>query len=72
MCLSAVAWARVDKIVYGTRIKDAQNYGFNEITISNKKMKELGQIDISIIEDFMREECLQVFEIWKERGGEGY
>ncbi len=35
MCFSACHWARISKIVYGARIEDAKQAGFNEIKISN-------------------------------------
>lgn len=65
MCFSAIHWAKIDLVVYGARIKDAQKAGFNELTISNQRMKSLGQSPVKIIKDFMREENIEVFEEWK-------
>jgi len=65
MCFSAIHWANIDKIYFGTRIKDAQNAGFRELTISNKTMKEKGNSKVKIKEDFLRAECKEVFKIWK-------
>lgn len=64
MCFSACHWARISKIIYGARIKDAKQVGFNEIKISNELMKKLGGLKIEIIADFMREECLELFNLW--------
>jgi tRNA(Arg) A34 adenosine deaminase TadA len=64
MCFSAIHWANIDKIYFGTRIKDAQNAGFRELTISNKTMKEKGNSKIKIKEDFLRSECKEVFTTW--------
>jgi guanine deaminase len=62
MCFSAIHWAKIDKIVFGCRIVDAQKAGFNELTISNKKMKKEGKSKVKVVGDFLREENLKVFE----------
>ena len=61
MCFSAIHWAKIDKIVFGTCIHDAKEAGFNELTISNEEMKEIGESPVQIIGDFMREENKEVF-----------
>ena len=64
MCYSAIHWARIGKIIFGTRISDAKKFGFHELCIPDTKMKELGNDHIQIIGDFLREENLEVFEYW--------
>ncbi|RMF64870.1 MAG: nucleoside deaminase [Calditrichaeota bacterium] len=64
MCFSACHWARISRIVYGARIEDAQNGGFNELAISNSKMKEMGNSPVEIVGDFLREENRALFEEW--------
>lgn len=66
MCFTAIHWAKVKKIVYGTSIKEAQQFGFNELAISNQQMKKLGQTNIEIIEGFMKDECSQLFIEWSK------
>lgn len=64
MCFSAIHWAKIDKIVYGATIADAKKAGFNELTISNKKMKESGKSKVKI-EKVKCEECKKLFERFK-------
>jgi len=64
MCFSACHWARIDKIVFGARIEDARKAGFNELSISNTQMKELGHSPIEIEPDFLRDENRAVFQEW--------
>lgn len=64
MCFAAIHWAKIGKIVYGCGIKDAKKFGFNELCISNKKLKRMGRNKIEITGGFLREENLQLFEIW--------
>ncbi len=67
MCFSAIHWARISTIVFGSRIADAQGLGFSELTIPNERMKELGGSPVAIVADFMREECLALFREWAAR-----
>ena len=65
MCFAALNWARVQTVVYGTNIGDVAALGFNELTISNFQMKELGGSRIEIVPDFLRDECLELLEFWR-------
>lgn len=65
MCFSACHWAKISKIFYGTRIEDAEAAGFQELTISNHQMKQLGNSLIEVVGDFLREESLEIFNTWK-------
>ncbi|MDY7011843.1 MAG: nucleoside deaminase [Planctomycetota bacterium] len=67
MCLAACHWAKISKIVFGARIADAEQAGFSELTISNEQMKTLGHSGIEIVGDFLRDECIRLFETWASR-----
>ena len=67
MCFSAIHWAGIRKIVFGTRIEDAKKYGFSELEIPNEKMKELGNSKVEIVSDLLRDENVKVFEEWAAR-----
>lgn len=67
MCLGACHWAKISRIVYGTRIADAKKAGFSELTITNKKVKKAGRTPIKIVADFLREENLELFKLWAKR-----
>lgn len=64
MCFGAIHWARIGCIVYGTGIKDAARIGFNELNISDKKIKALGKTGIDIISGFLIEECRALLKDW--------
>lgn len=72
MCFSAIHWARIDRVVFGTRIEDVKKLGFSELPISNEEIAELEEVDIKIASDFMRKECLELLEYWEEREGRIY
>ena len=66
MCFSAIHWARIDTIVYGTSILDAKKIGFFELSISCEKLNRLGSAKIKIIPGFLYEECLRLFQEWNK------
>lgn len=67
MCFAAIHWARISRSVFGARIADAAEAGFNEMPIANKKMKSLGKSGVKIVADFLRDECVALFELWSAR-----
>jgi tRNA(Arg) A34 adenosine deaminase TadA len=67
MCYSAIHWAKISKIIYGSRIEDAESYGFSELCISDMQMKKLGNDCIEIIPDFLRDENLELLEYWSKK-----
>ena len=62
MCFSAIHWARIETIVYGTDIADAKRLGFNELKITTKKMKAQGKSNVEIVSGFLRKECKKLLE----------
>jgi tRNA(Arg) A34 adenosine deaminase TadA len=69
MCFSAIHWARISTVVFGSRIADARGLGFSELTISNQQMKELGGSPVAIVPDFLRDECTSLFREWSALPG---
>ncbi|MDD5614023.1 MAG: nucleoside deaminase [Candidatus Omnitrophica bacterium] len=67
MCFTAIHWAKISRIVYGTSIEDAKRFGFSELLISNSDMKRSGNSDIEIIPGCLESECLRLFEISKSK-----
>jgi len=65
MCFSAIHWAKIDRIIYGTMIEDVKKLGFSELTIKNTRMKKLGKSKIKIIGGFMLKDCANILKDWK-------
>ncbi|MFA5148650.1 MAG: nucleoside deaminase [Candidatus Omnitrophota bacterium] len=66
MCFSAIHWARIDKVVFGTDTRDAKKIGFNELMITDSRMKTLGKSKVKIVRGFMRKECIELFRRFNE------
>lgn len=63
MCFTAAYWAKLDKIVFGTRIADACAIGFTQLNLSCQEMKQFGS-DVELVGDFLKEESLDLFQHW--------
>ena len=72
MCFSAIHWARIDIIISANTIGDAMMYGFNEMQISNRTLKEKGHLPTLLIGNFYRGRGLKLFEEWSKRNGKTY
>jgi guanine deaminase len=66
MCFSAIHWAKIDKVIYGTSIEDAAKAGFNELYIPAKKMARIGKSKVKVSGPVLKRECVKLFEEWKK------
>lgn len=67
MCFAACHWARISRIVFGCAIKDAKRYGFNELRVSNLKLKQLAKNKIKLNPAVLVKENIELFEFWKKQ-----
>ncbi len=64
MCFSAIHWARISKIVYGTPIGESRRLGFNELDISNQRMKTYAKTKVTILAKVLHSECFALLREW--------
>ena len=58
-----MAWiTKVSKIVFGASNKDAMDYGFKEIDITDRELNKRGGNKIKIEGGFLRDKCLELFK----------
>jgi tRNA(Arg) A34 adenosine deaminase TadA len=63
MCFSAIHWAQIDRIVFGTGIADVKRLGFNELAISNSTLKRLGRSGV-LLDRASKKECTDLLRSW--------
>ena len=66
MCLSAIYWARIDKIFYANTRDDAQKIDFNDSLIYSELLKNVKKRKIPMVQ-MMRDEALKAFELWDKK-----
>ena len=66
MCLSAIYWARLDKIYYANTREDARKIDFDDSLIYEELQKNIDERKITMIQ-MMRNEALKTFELWNKK-----
>jgi tRNA(Arg) A34 adenosine deaminase TadA len=66
MCLSAIYWARIDKIYYANTQLDAANIDFDDAFLYEQVALEKEQRSIPISQ-ILRDEALKTFEDWAKK-----
>lgn len=69
MCFAAINWAQIRRITFGTTVRDVKSLGFNELVISNQRLKSLGGSRIVLVRGFMGEACQQLLSDWSSLPG---
>jgi len=66
MCFSAIHWAKIEAVYFGTTISDVKKLGFDELRISCKKMRATGKSRVKVVCGFLRQECRKLLEEWNK------
>jgi len=66
MCLSAIYWARIDRLYYAANSEDAADAGFDDAHIHQELCKPETERQIPV-EQVMRSEAQKAFELWKNK-----
>lgn len=72
MCLAAIHWSKIDRVIYGAVIADADAAGFTELTIDAKDMVRMGGSPLIVESGMLQKECAALFSLWKSSGGRSY
>jgi guanine deaminase len=68
MCLSAIHWSKINRVVFGATIADAAQAGFNELQVDAKVLAAMGKSALKVESGLLREECARLFDLWKKTG----
>ena len=66
MCLSAIYWARIDKVYFANTRQDAQKIDFDDSLIYSEFQKNIDKRKIPMVQ-MMRGEALKAFELWDKK-----
>lgn len=68
MCMAAIHWARVERVVYGAAIADAAAAGFHELQVAAAALVRMGGSPVALEAGVLAEECRALFEDWLASG----
>ena len=66
LCLSAIYWARINKIYYANTREDARKIDFDDSFIYSELQKNTNKRKIPMVQ-MMRNEALKAFELWDKK-----
>jgi len=66
MCLSAIYWARIEKIYYASTREDAADAGFDDELIYQELSRAPAQRKV-VMRQLLREAALEAFDEWKTK-----
>jgi tRNA(Arg) A34 adenosine deaminase TadA len=69
MCLGAIPWSGIRRVVCGARDEDARSIGFDEGHKPPDWVKSLESRRITVVRDVLRQEAKAVLSEYRERGG---
>ncbi len=70
MCLGAIPWSGVRRLICGARAEDAEAIGFDEGMKPEGWTTSLEERGIAVVRDVLRDEAAAVLREYAERGGE--
>lgn len=69
MCLSALHWAKLDRVVFGAAIADATAAGFSELAVPASVLAQMGRSPLRVEGGLLVEECGELFQRWLKTPG---
>ena len=71
MCMSAIYWARIDRVYFGTRLEDTSKIGFDdEFQYIDFRLPWKERKAIQCFPDFERDYALKACEAWQNKSGQ--
>jgi tRNA(Arg) A34 adenosine deaminase TadA len=68
MCMSAIYWARIDRVYFGASLEDTSRIGFDDaFQYEDFKLPWEQRQNIQVVPDFEREACLAAYRAWEAR-----
>lgn len=72
MCLGALHWSGIKRLVIGARREDVERIGFAEGPVFEESYAYLEARGLQVTRDVLREEAVRVLEMYAARGGAIY
>jgi guanine deaminase len=68
MCLSAIHWAKIERVVFGAAIADAKTAGFSELCVPAAVLAQMGGSPLVVESGLLQQECVELFNQWLNSG----
>ena len=68
-CMAACLWSKLSRVVFASRIEDAERASIVQLPITAVQMKQLARAAVTIEGDVLRAEGIELFKAWNALGG---
>lgn len=69
MCMAACLWCKISRVVFASRIEDAERVSITQLPITAVQMKQLARATVTVEGDVLRAEGNELFKAWSALGG---
>lgn len=66
MCLAAIHWAKIRRVVYGAEIANAAAVGFSELRVAARELARMGGSNLVVEGGLLAGECRALFEEFRQ------
>ena len=67
MCMSAIYWARIDRLYFGATLEDTRKIGFDDAFQYEDFARPWDRRRITIVDNFERDTCLTAYRAWENK-----
>jgi len=67
MCMSAIYWARIDRLYFGASLEDTRKIGFDDAFQYEDFGRAWDRRRITIVDNFERDTCLAAYRAWESK-----
>lgn len=67
MCIGAISWAKIPRLVYGLSINDSINCDFEEINYDINSIINIFPYKIEVVKSELTNECLDLYNQWNKK-----
>ena len=67
MCMGAINWVKIPRIVCGMSIYESTEYGFQEINVDIKQIVEKFSYAIDVKTGVLHDECVTLYQEWADK-----
>jgi tRNA(Arg) A34 adenosine deaminase TadA len=68
MCLAAIHWAKIRRVIYGASIADAAAAGFSELRVPAWQLAAMGGTPLRVESGLLTAECRALFDEFRRAG----
>lgn len=67
MCMGAISWSGITRLIYGVEISHSFERGFREIVLSSREIAERFPEPLVVEAGLLEDECMALYTLWEEK-----